>query len=142
MSPKAAIHFDSGLKVFRTQIASVWPCGQCQRPADTHGVAEFKGCVPDVLFGDEILRECPTLEVTSQYQFGFDLPLLLGSGFGVQTSQVTFAIIIDDFEQALVGPIDVFEFHVDHRIDPMLAWENSEPILPSIPGKERAVACG
>ena len=60
---QAAIHFHSGLKVLSTEVAAVRPCGQRQGPADPDSVAELKGRVPDVLFGYEILRERPTLEV-------------------------------------------------------------------------------
>jgi len=141
MGPQAAIHFDSGLKVLRAEIAPVRPCRQCQRPTDTDRVAELKRLVPDVLFRNEILRERPTPEVTSQDQFGLDLPLLLRSSLGVQTSQVSFAIIVHDFKQALIRTVNVLEFHVEHRINPMLAGKNPKPILPTVPSKERALAC-
>jgi len=65
MSAKAAIHFDSGLKVLWTYIAALWPSGKRQRTTDADGIAKFIRCVLDVCFRDEILRERPTLEIAS-----------------------------------------------------------------------------
>src|SRR5579872_1407560 len=50
--------------------------------------------------------------------------------------------MVDDFQEALVGAVDVFELDIQDGIDPVFAWQDPEPIFPAIPRKESAVATG
>src|SRR6266852_560177 len=45
----------------------------------------------------------------------------------------------DDFAQGLVAAVDVFEFHVEHRIDPVFAQQGPKAVFPAITGENRAV---
>src|SRR5438270_13949076 len=47
-----------------------------------------------------------------------------------------------DFEQRFVGRIDVFEFDVEHGIDPVLAQQRAKAILETEPGEYRALCRG
>src|ERR1700730_13653072 len=46
----------------------------------------------------------------------------------------------DHVQQTSVGAVDVLEFQVQHRIDPMLARQQSKAILPAITCEEAALA--
>jgi hypothetical protein len=49
-----------------------------------------------------------------------DLSLLLMPGFGICAREVIGGIVPNDFEQALVCAVDVFELNIKHWIDPVL----------------------
>src|ERR1700712_3435159 len=60
----------------------------------------------------------------------------------VAVEQVCFAVMAHDFQQGLVGAVDVLEFQVQDRVDPVLPPCEPKAILPTKPREQRAVFCG
>src|SRR5579883_20840 len=136
---KPPIHLDADLKILRTEIAPLGSRFARERAADPNGVAELERRMPDVLLGNEVLGNRPALVIAAEDQLCFNLPLFLKPRLAVGRCQIIVAIVIHDLEQTLVRPIDVLELDVEDRIDPMLAREEPEAILPPVAGKDRAL---
>ena len=50
--------------------------------------------------------------------------------------------MVHDFLQYLVSSVQALIFDVNHRVDPVLARQRSESVLPTEAGEDRAVAPG
>ena len=135
MCPQAAVEFHAGLKILGTEVASLGSRGQCEWTADSYGVPELERGMGHILLDDKILGNSPSFEVAPENELGLQFPLLFASSLIVCNGQIFLGIVIYDLEQSLVGAIDVLEFHVEYRIDPVLAREQSKAVLPAVTGK-------
>src|SRR5215471_2009942 len=50
--------------------------------------------------------------------------------------------MVHDLQQTLVGPVEVFEFHIQDRVDPMLARQKTESVFPPVSSEQSALAAG
>src|SRR5207237_927606 len=123
MCPEPAVHLHAELNVFSTQIAAFGPSCQREWAADPDGIAELDRLVLTVLFSDEVLGNRPALKMTAKYQLRFKLSISLVPRLGVRFGKILIAVVVYDFEQALVRAIDVLEFDVQDGIDPVLSRE-------------------
>ena len=60
--------------------------------------------------------------------------------FGVRLGSVELGVEAHDFLERLVRVRGVFELHVEDRVDPVLAHQRPEAVLPARAGEDRAVA--
>src|ERR1700737_4885370 len=139
MGSKPSIQFHSSLKVFRAQLAVFWPGRRSKGPAHAYGIAEFKRRMPNVLFGNKVLRDGPPADMAAEDQFCFELPFFFLPVNCVLAGQIVFAVVPDYLQQAAIGSIDVFKFHIEDRIDPVFSCEYTETVLPAEARKQRAV---
>src|SRR5215471_609387 len=143
VSAKAAIHLHSDLNILRTEIAAVGPRFECEWTADANGVAELERRMFNILLGDEVLGNRPSLEVAPKNELRFKLSLFLEPGPSVWHCQIIAAVVVDDFQQAAISPVDVLELEIQHGIDPMLSGQKPEAVLPPIARKQSALStCG
>src|SRR5437588_10777419 len=141
MRPQPAVHLYAGLEILRTQIATVRPGGERKWPANSRSIAKFKRCVPYVLFRDEVFGDRPPFEVAAQDQLGFELSLFLVPGIAAGCRDIVFPVVANHFQQSLVGAADVFKLHIEHRVDPVLAWQHAKAVLDSVSREKRGLAC-
>ena len=87
----------------------------------------------------EILGNRPALVVAAKDEFRFDLSLLLQPGVGVGLRQIIIPVVVHDFQQCFVCTVDVLELDIQHGVDPALAREQTEAVLPTIAGEQRAL---
>ena len=123
----------------RTERALLRARRQLQWPTGADRVAELPWLIRQVLFEDQVLTHVPALEAAAQNQFEFDLAFLFFSRHCVRIGEVAGAVVANNFKQTLVCSVDVFEFDVKNRIDPVLARQRPETVLPAKSGKDRAV---
>src|SRR5262249_52415862 len=140
MRPETAIHLHADLNILRTEVAPFGSRCECEWTANANGVPELEWRMFDVLLSDEVLGNSPSLEVAAKNEFRFKLPFLLESRLSVWHSKIIVAVVIDDFKQAAVSPVDVLELEIQHGIDPMLTRQKPEAVLPPIARKQRALS--
>src|SRR5690242_12079703 len=111
------VHLSAEGKIFPAEPAWLGTRGQGKRPAGAKRVPEFPGFSCEILFGDDVLRYVPPFEVAGENQFEFDLSLLLAAI--VACDKVIASIVANDLKQRFVGAVDVFEFEIEDRINPV-----------------------
>ncbi len=72
-----------------------------------------------VLLGDEVFRHGPAFHVAAQNKFGFHFALLLSASNGVGLGQIGLTVVPDNFQQRLVGAVDILKFDVEDGVDPV-----------------------
>src|ERR1700730_5702248 len=136
---ETAIHFSAPSEALATEGAGFRRGGGSQDAASAYGVAELPECAGKVFFSEEVFREIPAFEGTGENQFEFGLSFLLVAA--VTTEEIGAAVVAYDLEQRFVCAVDVGEFEVEDGIDPELAAERADAILPTETSEQRALAC-
>ncbi len=139
---KAAVQLDAGGEVLGAQGAGVRQRRQRQRAAGAERVAELPDRTRQVFLGDEVGGKVPIRGMAGEDQLGLHLAEALAAGLPVGRRMVGFAVVPDHLEHRLVGAVDVLEFDVEHRVDPVLAQQRPPAVLPAPAGERRAVAMG
>src|SRR6266496_481271 len=81
------------------------------------------------------------MEIAAEDEFQFDLTLFLLAPFRVGIQQVVFAVVSNHFAKRFVAT-DVLKFDVKNGIDPVLAQQRAEAVLPAVTREDRAVVLG
>ena len=137
---QSTIDLGTSRKVFTAQHAALCTCDQRQWTAHSHGVAKFPGLICEILFRDHVFRNVPALHVARQNQLQLGFPFLFMAIIALKKS---FAHIVSNYlEQRFIGAIDILEFHVQHRINPMLAEQWAKSVFPPESGKQRTLVRG
>src|ERR1700758_3439552 len=100
---QAAIHFESGDEILRTNSASF--CGGLQRQgtAGAERVAKFPWLMGKVLGGQRVLREVPALEGAGNNELELHLVDDFLPGYGIRREKIRLHIVPFAFLQNLVG---------------------------------------
>ena len=141
---ESAIHFDSGDEVFAAETATLGRRFESQGMAGAECVAELPGVAAgEVLGGNGVLSDVPSLEGLGEKQFEFEFVIMLLTGTGVRVGVVRFDVVAFHFLENLVGAAGVFVFDIKDWIDEMFALEQAEAVLESESGEDGAVVeCG
>ncbi len=115
--------------------------GKLQRPARPECIAELPWIAGKVFFRDEVFADIPSANVTAQNQLELKLALLSMRASTVRLQEIISAVVANDFSYGLVGA-GVFEFGIEHRIDPVLARKRPKPIFPAEPSEDSAIVRG
>src|SRR5271167_3595882 len=135
---QATIHFDAGLKFFPTEGALARAGGKLERTADPQCITELPGIARKVLFRDKVFTNVPAVGIAPQNQLELNLALFVPARQPVRDEEVIAPIVANDLSYRLVGA-GVFEFGVEHGINPVLARQWTETVLPAKPSEDRAL---
>src|SRR5262249_40521052 len=94
-----------------------------------------------VLLSDEVLTDVPTLELAAENQSQLDLPLGVLAGDAIRLQEVFLAVMADDLAQGFVCR-GVLELGVEDGVDPVLAHQGTQAILPAEAGEDSALLRG
>src|SRR5450631_4206683 len=116
---------------------------QGQRPAGAERIAKFPRLVGKIFGGNRIFDEVPTLVSAGEQELELQLVIMLLPEYGIGIESIGLNVVALDLFQNFVGAAGVFVFHVEDRIDEVLAPERTKTILPAEPGEKSAVVkCG
>jgi hypothetical protein len=107
---KAAIHFGTEREVFAAKIAGLSADGQSESAAGAEGVAKLPRLASKIFLGNEIFGNIPCLEIAGEDELEFGLALFFAAI--VAGEKVFASVVADDFEQSLVGRVDIFELEI------------------------------
>src|SRR5216683_1303377 len=90
---------------------------------------------------NKVLRtEIPALNGSGENQLQFDFVVVFLAGFGIRGEEARLHVVTFAFFQDFVRAILVFVFHVENRIDEVLAFQRPETVLPAESREQGAVA--
>src|SRR5215471_11322852 len=133
------VHFKTGHKILAAKRTALGGRLQTEGTASAQRVAELPRLVGQILHGDDVLREVPAFHRARQDELQFDLPFMFAASLRVRTERIGFGVVSDDLLERLVGSVRILVFHVEDRVDPVLALKGSEAVLPLESRKYRAV---
>src|SRR5262249_5080102 len=110
--------------------------------ADADSISEFPRSTIEVLLEDQILSDCESLEVACEDDLVLQLSLSLSPCDVVGYGEVFLRVVTHHLENGLVGAVDILEFGIENRVDPVGAPKQFETVLPAISGEERALVGG
>src|SRR5580704_8925568 len=95
---QAAVDFPSHHNFVGAERAFMTSGGTAQRTGDSHCIAEFPWLMSKILFGDEILRDVPTLQVGGENQLQFALVLMFLAGYAVRIEEIGLSVVSHHFK--------------------------------------------
>jgi hypothetical protein len=134
---QSTVHFEARDEVLSTPRAVLGRSREGQRPAEPPRVAELPRFAGQILYGDDVLGDVPTLERAREDELELEFSLALFPADRDRLRMVGFDVVADDFLEHFVGTVDVFVFDVQDRVDRVLVPERAEAVLPAKPGEQR-----
>src|SRR5207244_3512550 len=106
------------------------------------GIAKLPRLVGKILFRDNIFADVPPAKIAAQYKLELHLSLFLAPNLGVRIEEIVLAVMSNHLTQGFVAAVDVFEFHVKNRVDPVFAQKRTKAVFPAITSENGAVVLG